>query len=51
MNSIEKIGIGGTAIFATIGVQELPISEILQVITQIVIAIGTLLSLFKKPKK
>lgn len=50
MGKMEKIGIGGTAILATIGAGELPIADILQVITQIVIAVGTLISMFKKNK-
>lgn len=50
MNNIEKIGIGTTAVIAQMGVTELPLGELMQVITQIVIAIGTLIAIFKKKK-
>ncbi len=50
MQNYEKLGAGFTAIMATIGVAELPISDIISAITQIVIAIGTLIAIFKKKK-
>lgn len=47
MDSIEKIGIGVTSSLAIVGVKELDIPMIITAVTQLIVAIGTLYSLFK----
>lgn len=46
MNSIEKLGIGGTSFLAIFGIQELDIPAVVTAITQIIVALGTLFTLF-----
>lgn len=48
MDRIEKLGMGATSLLATIGVQELPLDSLLQALTQIIIAVGTLIAIFRK---
>lgn len=57
MEKLNNIGIGLTGVAGSEAVQlasevsEMPISEGMKAITQIIIAIATLVSLFRKPKK
>lgn len=48
MQRFEKLGMGATSLLATIGVNELPLSEILQALTQVIIAVGTLIAVFRR---
>lgn len=50
-HTIEKLGLGATSTFATIGVSSFDWSSLGTAIVQIVIAVGTIISLFKKPSK
>lgn len=47
MNNLEKIGIGTTSFLATLGVSEIDIPSLVDAVVKLVIAIGTLYSLFK----
>lgn len=50
MSTTEKIGIGFTSILAMTGIDEIPVSELITALTQFVVAVGTLLAIFKKRK-
>jgi len=51
LNTIEKLGLGTTSSIATVGIASLDWSSLGTAIVQIVIAVGTILSLFKKNPK
>lgn len=50
MNSIEKLGIGFTSFLALVGIKELDVPMVITALTQLIVAIGTLYSLFKNKK-
>lgn len=57
MDTLNKIGMGATGFIGTELVPvvaqaaEMPPSGVVQAITQLIIAIATIVSLFRKPKK
>lgn len=57
MDTLTKIGLGATGFIGTELVPvvaqaaEIPPSGIMQAITQLIIAVATIISLFRKPKK
>ncbi|GEM_PF-3523017 len=48
MNTVEKLGIGTTAVLATFGASEIDLPNLVQALTQLIIAVGTIIALFRK---